>query len=402
MAAWGGTPTDWRAVQGRLVDAVSRIEVRKINGTAKDALDYYDNRTVGLSVIAVGGDKLSRGLTLEGLTVSYYLRASRMYDTLMQMGRWFGYRPGYGDLCRLYTTAELADWYKSITAANEELLRDFDHMAACGGTPADFGLRVKNHPDGLLVTARAKLKHGTPLSVTFSATIIETLAFYRDDAKLRANLAATEDFVRTLDHRYRTRTDEGTVVWDEVKGSDITDFLARYASHARARKAQTNLMTQYIDARLRDAELTSWTVALLSVKDGASASIGGRTVHLVTRNKTADSDDNDYVLKRLVSPRDEALDFSQDEQRQLLAETLGEWELNGGEKDPPKAPSPQIVRKSRPATRGLLLIYPLDPSTIAGTTPVIGWALSFPKSENAKPMSYTVNNVYWQQEFELE
>ena len=72
-----------------------------------DALDYDGNAAQGLNVIAIGGDKLSRGLTLEGLTVSYFLRPSRMYDSLMQMGRWFGYRPGYVDLCLLYTTPDL-------------------------------------------------------------------------------------------------------------------------------------------------------------------------------------------------------------------------------------------------------------------------------------------------------
>ena len=61
-------------------------------------------KATDLKVIAIGGDKLARGLTLEGLTVSYFLRASKMYDTLMQMGRWFGYRPGYIDVCAgLYT-----------------------------------------------------------------------------------------------------------------------------------------------------------------------------------------------------------------------------------------------------------------------------------------------------------
>src|SRR6266699_2863167 len=84
------------------------------SGSSSDLLDYRENETSGINVIAVGGDKLSRGLTLEGLTVSYFLRASKMYDTLMQMGRWFGYRPGYADLCRLYTTAELRDWYRDI------------------------------------------------------------------------------------------------------------------------------------------------------------------------------------------------------------------------------------------------------------------------------------------------
>ena len=99
----------WDAVEPLLPDVVSDIVVKTINGTAKDALDYTEHDRTGLSGIAIGGDKLSRGLTLEGLCVSYFLRASRMYDTLMQMGRWFGYRPGYVDLCRLYTTSDLTE-----------------------------------------------------------------------------------------------------------------------------------------------------------------------------------------------------------------------------------------------------------------------------------------------------
>jgi hypothetical protein len=125
-------PLDWNEVAAELSDVLADIEVRMINGTAKDALDYADRAGAPLKVIAVGGDKLARGLTLEGLTTSYFLRASKMYDTLMQMGRWFGYRPGYIDLCRLYTTSELIDWFRHIADAAEELREEFDVMAATG------------------------------------------------------------------------------------------------------------------------------------------------------------------------------------------------------------------------------------------------------------------------------
>ncbi len=140
-----------------LHQAAAKTRIHVVNGTSADALEYVDHPD-GISVIAIGGDKLSRGLTLEGLCVSYYLRASKMYDTLMQMGRWFGYRPGYLDLCRLYTTNTLIGWYERITAASAELQREFEAMAAVGRTPADFGLRVRQHPDGLLVTSPAKLR----------------------------------------------------------------------------------------------------------------------------------------------------------------------------------------------------------------------------------------------------
>ena len=103
----------WEEICSRLKEVGLSIHVRTINGSAGDILDYEEHRTTGLNIIAVGGDKLSRGLTLDGLSVSYFLRASRMYDTLMQMGRWFGYRDGYLDVCRLYTTAELLEWLRA-------------------------------------------------------------------------------------------------------------------------------------------------------------------------------------------------------------------------------------------------------------------------------------------------
>ena len=106
----------WNQVREQLITTSQRTQVKTINGSAQDALDYWDHPD-GVSLIAIGGDKLSRGLTLEGLSVSYYLRSSRMYDTLLQIGRWFGYRPGYVDLCRLYTTEELSEFYAHITMA---------------------------------------------------------------------------------------------------------------------------------------------------------------------------------------------------------------------------------------------------------------------------------------------
>ena len=187
------TPLEWQAVEPHLLAAAASIEVRRINGTAKDALAYYEHQD-GLNVIAIGGDKLSRGLTLEGLTVSYFLRASKMYDTLLQMGRWFGYRPGYLDLCRLYLSPELKRWFVTITTASEELMTLFDLMVEAGGTPSDFGLKIRSNPDGLTVTSPAKMQAGRKIRVSYAGGISETVNFYVDRDRLQANLNA----VRTL------------------------------------------------------------------------------------------------------------------------------------------------------------------------------------------------------------
>ena len=187
----------WSEVVKVLPVVVQEVEVRTINGSAKDVLDYTDRQNLGLKVIAVGGDKLSRGLTLEGLTVSYFLRASRMYDTLMQMGRWFGYRTGYLELCRLYTPNELTRWFERITDAAAELREDFDQMVRVGGTPKDFGLRVQQHPS-LEVTSAVKMRSGRELSVSFSGERLETVLF-RNTARAKAgNLDLLRELFRAM------------------------------------------------------------------------------------------------------------------------------------------------------------------------------------------------------------
>ena len=193
----GCQEVQWEAVRSRLVESSQKIQVRVINGAARDALDYWDHPE-GMSAIAIGGDKLSRGLTLEGLSVSYYLRASRMYDTLLQMGRWFGYRPGYVDLCRLYTTDELREFYSHITMATEELRQEFDLMADRGMTPSDFGLRVRSHPAGLVITAANKMRNGMPMTVSYSADISETISFERAPELNRRNHERFGRFIASL------------------------------------------------------------------------------------------------------------------------------------------------------------------------------------------------------------
>jgi hypothetical protein len=138
----------WADIEPHLKLTVQSIVVRGINGTSGEALEYARHRADNqpYDVIAIGGDKLSRGLTLEGLTVSYFLRHSKMYDTLMQMGRWFGYRPGYLDLCRIFTTSDLQKWFRHISVASEELRDDFNRMVISECTPRQFGHRVLCHP----------------------------------------------------------------------------------------------------------------------------------------------------------------------------------------------------------------------------------------------------------------
>lgn len=143
------TDIEWDTLWNEIIRLATKKEIKTycINGKSNDSLMYKDHKGEPFNVIVIGGDKLSRGLTLEGLTVSYFTRSSSAYDTLMQMGRWFGYRPGYLDACRLFTTKELYGYFAHISMATEDLSEQFEYMDEMDQTPRNFGLRVATHPD---------------------------------------------------------------------------------------------------------------------------------------------------------------------------------------------------------------------------------------------------------------
>jgi Z1 domain len=412
-----GPVPQWDKLARLLAQSAAGIRILTINGTAQDVLEYQ-HHPEGLSVIAIGGDKLSRGLTLEGLSVSYYLRASRMYDTLMQMGRWFGYRPGYLDACRLYTTAELRRWYAAVTAANEELLREFDYMAAIGATPKDFGLRVRNHPDGLLVTARTKLRNARKVQVTFAGTISETIIFRTDEVSRKVNVEAAEALVteaRQLGYEQQRENPLGSRRWDRVPAESIRRFLLAYCAHEDALKVIPKTLSSYIETRLtaEPAELTAWTVLLVSNTQAQASrrtTLGGISLGLIERSQYPSGEPEyespergRYSIRRLISPNDEWADLSDEERARAIAETKRIWRENQGQsrrQAEPHEPSGIATRHVRPPTRGLLMMYPLfTPEEFGSELPTVGVALSFPTSEKAKPIEYTVTNIYWQQEF---
>jgi len=409
-------PVSWESIEPLLGQVASSIQVRQINGSARDILDYGLNKETGLSVIAIGGDKLSRGLTLEGLTVSYFLRASRMYDTLMQMGRWFGYRPGYLDLCRLYTTPELNQWFEHITEANEELRQEFDHMAAVGGTPRDYGLKVKSHP-ALMITSRVKLRTGIELQLSFAGSISETVVFHRDRENLERNFRTAEVLLRRLGAPAETTPERerpggrshrwtGTSVWNGVSAAEILSFLNQFVTHPTNQKVDARLLSDYIERQTGIGELQSWTVALIS-GEGENARIGELDTRLVSRSPNERSlsieeqrAEGRYIIRRLLSPRDEAIDLDLDRYQTALMQTVQDA-ARTGRREIPTTPSGPKIRAQRDPGTGLLLLYPLSPSTaqIEEDLPVIGFGISFPSSERARTVAYRVNNIYWSQEY---
>lgn len=389
----------WEEVKPLLHRAASKIQIKKINGTAKDALDYWEHKN-GLSVIAIGGDKLSRGLTLEGLSVSYYLRASKRYDTLMQMGRWFGYRPGYLDLCRLYTTKELIEWYEHITVASEELRQEFDYMADAGATPDEFGLKVRTHPEGLEITGPNKMKTGTIIQLSYTRRLSETTILYKDENINLKNLEVTEELLRSIGSY--TRQEKDNYIWEQVPPEKVIDFLSGYQSHKNCKLANTSLLVKYIQAQLPN-ELVLWTVVLISSNRAKNKrTIAGNEVGLTFRKDASPESSQKYRIKnsRLLNPTDEWLDLQEATRQKILDLTRINRENNGKPPSRSDTPNGEILRCNRSQKNGLLLLYPLSSlEEPHSEIPVIGFVVSFPDSKTAKKVEYKANTVYSQEEF---
>ena len=261
---------EWAHIQAALFDAIAAAKVVEVNSRG-NGLDYPATGDVGQTVIAVGGYSLSRGLTLEGLTVTWFLRNTMMYDTLMQMGRWFGYRGGYEDLCRIWMPLDAIDWYAHIAEATAELHRELKSMENAKLTPADFGLAVRSHPTALMVTARNKMGSGqTVIKVGLSNAWVETAKLGVRD--IDTNMQLAKDFLDHLDASKlgAAQPVSGGMFLSGVSVDLIDRFLIGWKNHEAAFLTQPGPIRAYLNARKED-ELRDWDVLVASVRNDLPA-----------------------------------------------------------------------------------------------------------------------------------
>lgn len=417
----------WEDIVLQLPNILADIQVRSINGTAKDVIDYA-TPGAALKVIAVGGDKLARGLTLEGLCVSYFVRTTKMYDTLMQMGRWFGYRPGYLDLCRLYTSPSLITWFEHIADASEELREEFDFMAQTGLTPEQYGLKVKSH-EVLTVTSPMKMRNSHTLSLSYSGTRSQTILFHCDSNIQETNLKATENLIESLgipskrDFGYdRSSGPErwpNGALWRNVDSTKVIQFLEEYKT-PKAERVNPSLFSEFIGKMNDINQLRYWSVGLIASGsvEGAPHLFGDIEVKTFPRRKF-DVLGNVASIKVLTDPKDEGIDLENEDWRKALEITLAAWTQDPARSPPrvtpPSEPSGKGIREARKIyggdlDRGLLLLYPLSPYSISEEDqksliisdwekPIMAFAIAFPSSVNTITVSYEVNLLYWMMEY---
>jgi hypothetical protein len=383
--ALGEHPVTFEALLPNLPDVVRQSRVILDNSRSEDRLDYTGDPVVA---IAVGGNTLSRGLTLEGLSVSYFVRAASAYDTLLQMGRWFGYREGYADLPRIWMTRELQGWFRHLAGVEAEIRRDIARYMQDDVTPEIFAVRIQAHPT-LAITAAAKMKDAVLAHAAYGGLRIQTRYFRADDGDW---LIQNQDAAKTLVSRLGGlgAADPSAAVtaghlWRGVPTETVLEFLDRYRVHEKAPDNDTRMIHRYVKSRNDRGRLAQWNVALIGSSTAGCGSFDygeGIAVPRVIRARIEDTPAHEADIKTLMSRRDAAVDLD------LTGETtLTEHKII------------ELRREQAPDTP-LLTLYAIDARSptsrklreeLGAVTDVIGIGIVFPK-----PPSGDDDKVYWQ------
>lgn len=410
----------WKQLKERLADAVGNIEVLTVNSdsTARK-LDYSrENWPHGRTVVVVGGMSLSRGLTLEGLVVSYYLRNSIAYDTLMQMGRWFGYRPGYGDLCRVYMTDLCQDWYSFIALSLAELNDEFRQMEDACLTPKEFGLRVRAHPGAMIVTARNKMRTAQHVTVqlNYYGRLVETTKLSADPADHAKNRNLLARWLEQLGPgSMPAAAPENGWLWSDVPAEAVMDFSKGFLAHPLENLDKILPVCRYIS---QTPACAKWDVFLASrTKSSGSTDIPLRIAGLDVlpgMRKMGGADRPTQGSAILVNDAKRRVGYAREESAGLLKDVPKE-ELERSEKaflaQGHKGVTGNLYRQIRQAhaLNPLLIIHVVssnskDPADFRKNLVALSW--SFPgdvKNAPTEPsVEYEVNRIWYENYLESQ
>ncbi|WP_338597165.1 Z1 domain-containing protein [Saccharopolyspora sp. SCSIO 74807] len=310
---FGEQPVPFEKLLAELPGVLDDCRIIMDNYASEDRLDYENGPVVA---IVVGGNTLSRGLTLEGLSVSYFVRSASAYDTLLQMGRWFGYRSGYADLPRIWMTDQLQNWFRHVATVEAEMRRDIEVYMTEDETPLSFAVRLRLHPQ-LRVTAAAKMAPGVRAASAYGGQRVQTRYFKKDANWLRGNQDAAKRLVAAA-VRSCTRQEEsaGRFIFRGVPHTYMIDFLEAYDFHTESQECNSELLIQYIEKRVRKAgALGRWNIAIvgntIDSPDTPRAFEFAPDVAVgrVIRSGLTSGEQSSVDIKTLMSRRDAAVDL---------------------------------------------------------------------------------------------
>ncbi len=349
-----------------LIGQFSPLPVLLLNSKSLDELDYELNPN--LTAIVIGGNKLSRGLTIEGLIVSYFVRESSSpnADTLTQMGRFFGYKSDVIDITRIYTTDQLRTEFRDVSLMESSLRREIQLYALSGKTPDDFGPRVIKRA-GLLPTARNRMRDARSYDVSYSGDLVQTTSFpkyselnrAKNKPKLLMNLELVANFLSSCSVQ-STETALGVetkMLWKGLDSADVATFIEQYQVVENATRFRPELLSRYIRDMNYAGELQEFSVALIG--RGVDVELGSESFGLpnpVGKVARSLANGSDVSIGSLITPLnfaagtgDELIDLS-DSQLAEASQLISEFGLS-----PVNA-----VRTVRTPKTGLLLIYPIS------------------------------------------
>ena len=298
------------------------VLVKTLNSGNDDKLDYA--KEPSMKVIAVGGNKLSRGLTLDGLTITYYLRESKQFDTLLQMGRWFGYRKGYEDLVRIYTSKTLWKQFKDLAIVELEFREDIQEMIEDDKTPKEFAIGVTQIL-GLLPTAKNRLGAAELQSnyggsqVTVKKLTLDKVAIIDHNLSHTINLI-TELFSIIPKPIKAGKNKNSTLLFENVSIGLVKPYINNFqiAKNADGTYLEFNRedLIRYISKK-EDTLFSNWNVAIVSIStddDVDTIKLNGEyKIKPVNRARLKTSPINGaYNIKAVSSKTDRRIDLTPD------------------------------------------------------------------------------------------
>lgn len=305
----------WQEIINTLTDVVSTIVIREVHQKTTVPLEY--RKDIATNAIVIGGTSLARGYTLEGLSISYFLRNTVFYDTLMQMGRWFGYRSGYEDLCKIYMPYEKIVDFAEIIAATEELLADFQIMAENNMTPEKFGLAIRQNPNSALqITARNKQKNVREFtySMRLDGMAKETAVLSSDNDEIDKNIETIKKLVISLPNEFDKINNH--YLWRNIDRQVILNFLKMFITFKNdplglTARMPINFIKKYVEERD-----INWDVALYSGEGEDFIITPNISIKKEKRLIRVKSDSNYQLENRQVSSGNaEAISLEEDERK---------------------------------------------------------------------------------------
>ncbi len=280
----------WEDILYNLYSSVASIKPYIINSSKNANKFNYDDYDDGARIIAIGGFSLSRGITLEGLIISYMYRTTKMYDTLLQMGRWFGYRDTYSDLCRIYITESMNNNFKEISLASDELRHEIKVMESRKETPKEFGLKVRSSDLGMLITARNKMRSTEQYIKleTLSGDIIEITKLSTKESVNQKNL---DEIINLISKNYTKNSEERVI--KNVNYEEIFSTLENLKFPYANIKYDVDALRKFVENNMD--LLSKWDVGIVQGRGGTFKLIDDLTIKKIVRKYRFVDGENSFI-----------------------------------------------------------------------------------------------------------